>query len=189
MCPPRPSPTNQAGSAYAIVVTFVVCGLRISELVGLNLHETDLNRGSTWIKGKGRRERELIPLPGVVLDAIRRYLTHRGTAAGPLFLTRGHRGRNKDGRLETRSVGRILRELGQRVGRHLHAHQLRHTAITQAAELGQRAGLGLDKIRAFSRHKGIATLMIYVDEHDREATQRTLGDLVAGALTAGTVRE
>jgi hypothetical protein len=38
-------------------------------------------------------------------------------------------------------------------------------------ELGQRAGLGLDKTRAFSRHKGIATLMIYVDEHDRETTQ------------------
>jgi hypothetical protein len=36
----------------------------------------------------------------------------------------------------------------------------------------------LDKTRAFSRHKGIATLMIYVDEHDRETTQRTLGDLV-----------
>jgi hypothetical protein len=44
-------------------------------------------------------------------------------------------------------------------------------------------GLGLDKIRAFSRHRTIATLMIYVDEHDREKTQRTLGDLVAGALT------
>jgi hypothetical protein len=45
-------------------------------------------------------------------------------------------------------------------------------------------GLGLDKIRAFSRHRTIATLMMYVDEHDREQTQRTLGDLVAGALVA-----
>ena len=40
-----------------------------------------------------------------------------------------------------------------------HRHK-RHTSITQAAELGQRAGLGLDKIRAFSRHRTIATLMI-----------------------------
>jgi integrase len=61
---------------------------------------------------------------------------------------------------------------------------LRHTAITQAAELGQRAGLGLDKIRAFSRHRTIATLMIYVDEHDREQTQRTLGELIATSLTS-----
>ena len=51
------------------------------------------------------------------------------------------------------------------------------------AELGQRAGLGLDNIRAFSRHRTIATLMIYVDEHDRAQTQKTLGDLVVSTLT------
>jgi integrase len=62
-------------------------------------------------------------------------------------------------------------------------HSLRHTSITQAAELGQKAGLGLDKIRAHSRHSSIATLMLYVDEHDRQRTQQTLADLVAGSLT------
>jgi len=61
-------------------------------------------------------------------------------------------------------------------------HSLRHTSITQAAELGQRAGRGLDKIRAHSRHRSIATLMLYVDEHDRQRTQTTLADLVAGTL-------
>jgi hypothetical protein len=50
---------------------------------------------------------------------------------------------------------------------HVWCHVPRHTSITQAAELGQRAGLGLEKIRAHSRHCSIATLMIYVDEHDR----------------------
>ena len=60
----------------------------------------------------------------------------------------------------------------------------RHTSITQAAELGQRAGLGLDKIRAHSRHRSIATLMLYVDEHDRQRTQTTLADLVASTLTS-----
>ena len=54
----------------------------------------------------------------------------------------------------------------------------------QALDLGQRAGLGLDKTRAFSRHRTIATLMIYVDETDRAQTQKTLGDLVASTLTA-----
>jgi len=44
--------------------------------------------------------------------------------------------------------------------------------------------LGLDKIRAFSWHWTIATLMIYVDEHDREQTQRTLGELVATSITS-----
>lgn len=136
----------------------------------------------TWITGKGRREKELIPLPAVVVAAIRRYLVHRGTAAGPLFQTRGHRGKQRSGGLETRSVLKIVRTLGQRVGLHVWCHGLRHTSITQAAELGQRAGLGLDKIRAHSRHRTIATLMLYVDEHDRQTTQATLADLVAGTV-------
>jgi len=80
--------------------------------------------------------------------------------------------------------GRLFRtrRAGQRVGLHIRCHSLRHTSITQAAELGQRAGLG-HKIRAFSRHRTIATFMIYVDEHDRVQTQETLGDLVASTLT------
>ena len=51
---------------------------------------------------------------------------------------------------------------------------IRHSSITQAAELGQKAGLGLDKIRVHSRHHSIATLMLYADEYDRPRTQQTL---------------
>jgi integrase/recombinase XerC len=167
---------------YAIVLTFVCLGLRVSELCGLNLHDTDLARANTWITGKGRKERELVPLPAQVVEAIRRYLTHRGSQAGPLFQTRGQRGKARDGRLETRSVLRIVRELGQRVGLHLWPHALRHTAITTAIEHGQKAGIGLDQIRHFSRHRMLATMLIYRDEHDREATQRTLADVVAATL-------
>jgi integrase/recombinase XerC len=74
---------------YAIVLTFYCLGLRVSELCGLALQETDLARGTTWIKGKGRREKELVPLPAVVVEAIRKYLKYRGTVPGPLFQTRG----------------------------------------------------------------------------------------------------
>jgi integrase/recombinase XerC len=130
----------------AIVTTFYCLGLRVSELCGLTLDETDLGRGTTWIKGKGRTEKELVPLPAAVVAAIRRYLPYRGTAPGPLFQTRGQRGKNRSGALETRSVLRLIRGLGQRVGLHVWCHSLRHTSITQAAELGQRAGLGLHKI-------------------------------------------
>jgi integrase/recombinase XerC len=108
--------TDAETRAAAIVVTFYCLGLRVSELCGLNLEETDLARGTTWITGKGRHEKELVPLPAPVIDALPRYLRFRGTVAGPLFQTRGQRGRARDGRLETRSVLRIVRELGQRVG-------------------------------------------------------------------------
>jgi hypothetical protein len=65
-----------------------------------------------------------VPLPQTVIAAIRRYLRHRGSQAGPLFLTRGQRGKNRDGRLETRSVLRIIRELRQKVGLHVWCHRL-----------------------------------------------------------------
>lgn len=168
---------------YAIVMAFYCLGLRVSELCGLNLHDTDLARGNTWIMGKGRRERELIPLPAPVIEAIRRYLKYRGPQAGPLFQTRGNRGKHRDGRLETRSVLRIVRELGQKVGLHVWPHGLRHSSITAAIEHGQKAGVGLEQIRTFSRHRAIATMLIYRDEHDRERTHRTLADVVAGTLT------
>jgi hypothetical protein len=49
-------------------------------------------------------------------------------------------------------------------------------------ELGQRAGYGLEKIKAHSRHKSITTLMTYVDEHERTGTQRAIGNLVADKI-------
>lgn len=167
---------------YAIVMVFYCLGLRVSELCGLTLQDTNLDRGCTWITGKGRKERELVPLPQPVIVALRKYLTHRGTQTGPLFMTRGNRGKNRDGHLETRSVLRIVRQLGQKIGIHCWCHGLRHTAITTAIEKGQQAGVGLDQIRHFSRHKTLATMLIYRDEHNREATQRTLADVVAGTL-------
>jgi len=173
---------------HAIIWTFYACGLRVSELCGLTLQETDLVRGSTWIKGKGRKEKELIPLPAPVLAAIRRYLTYRGTSAGPLFQSRGYRGKNRDGRLETRSVLRIVRKAGQRVGLHVWCHGLRHSSISAALDAAARVGMSMDKVRAHSRHAAIATLLVYADEHDRERTQRTLADLVASTLTSDPSR-
>jgi integrase/recombinase XerC len=127
---------------YAIIVTFVCGGLRVSELCGLNLEDLDVARGTTWIKGKGRREKELIALPQLVTDAIAKYLRRRGgTARGPLFLTRSGRiSAEGNHRLQTRSVLRIVRTLGQQVGIRCWCHSLRHTAITTAIEKGSRRG-------------------------------------------------
>ena len=171
---------------YAIVVTLYSLGLRVSELCGLNLEETDLARATTWIRGKGRRERELVPLPAIVVTALRRYLVHRGaTGQGPLFVSRSRRsGRDGSRRLHTNSVLRIVDQVGRRVGVRVWPHALRHSAITNAIIRGQRAGVGLDEIRAFSRHRTLETMLVYRDEHDRLVTHRRLADLVAGTLTA-----
>ena len=79
---------------------------------------------------------------------------------------------------------RLVTEIGQRVGVRTYCHALRRAACTEAIIRGQQAGLGLDQIRAFSRHRTLATLVVYRDEHDRMAVQRQLAEVVAGTLTA-----
>ena len=126
-------------------------------------------------------------MPGAVVDALRRYATHRGTSPGPLFRALVDRRGDRSRRPTTRSVLRIVRELGQRVGAHVWCHALRHTAITTAIERGQQAGIGLDRIRAFSRHRNIETMLVYRDEHDRAGVQRSLTDIVAHSLVPTNV--
>jgi integrase len=179
--------TERETRSAAIVMVFFTMGLRVSELCGLNLEDTDLRRGSTWILGKGRKERELVPIPASTVAAIERYLVHRqGPARGPLFLTRsryrGNRAKNHDGRLETRSVLRIVRELGQEIGIHLFCHGFRHAGISVATQQSTALGLSLDKVRAFSRHRGINTLLTYIDDREQGDNQRALSDLVASTL-------
>jgi integrase/recombinase XerC len=170
----------------AILLTLYCVGLRVSEVCGLRLEDTDLSGGSTLVKGKGRRERERVPLPTAVVSSIRRYLKHRGLQPGPLFQRCGRGRTTQMNPLATRSVFRIVRQLGQQVGLHVGCHSLRHSSITTAAELGEQVGLGLDKVRAHSRHRSITTLMIYVDGQNRTETQRSLSDLVAGTLAMRT---
>lgn len=169
----------------AIVTVFFCCGLRCAELCGMDWQTTDSARETAWIRGKGRAERELIPLPTPAIAAIQRYAKHRGTVAGPLFRTRGRRGQHRDGRLETRSVARIVREAGARIGIRLWPHALRHASISAAASAGAKDGISLDKIRAHSRHANLSTLQNYLDNHDREATQRRIVTLLGEQLTAG----
>ena len=168
---------------YAIIVTLFCLGLRVSELCGLNLEETDLARATVRIQGKGRRERELVPVPAVVVEALRRYLVHRGTERGPLFLSRCRRREFR--RLHCRSVLRLVTAHGERAGVRVWCHALRHTAITEAIIRGQQAGLGLDQIRAFSRHRSLQTMLVYRDAREQMAVQRQLVDVVAATLTAG----
>jgi integrase len=186
--------TEQQTRDYAMVLTFVCLGLRVSELCALNIEDVDLDDGAAWIKGKGRREKELVPLPAPVVAAMRRYLPYRrgtpngslynATAYGPLFQTWSARtSKQRTGRLETRSVLRIVRTLGQKVGVKVWCHFLRHTPSTTAILEGQKAGIALNRIQTFSRHKLLTTMLGYYDEHDRTGVQRTIADAIALTLT------
>lgn len=134
-------------------------GLRVAELVGLNLGDLDTSEGWVRVLGKGRKERE-VPLGTKAASTLRRYLDEarpeleeRGPGTDAVFLNfRGTR-------LTTRSVRRLLDadqiESGTR-GR-VSPHGLRHTFATHMLE----GGADLRSIQQMLGHSSIATTERY----------------------------
>lgn len=119
-------------------------------------------------------------MPPTSREAVRVWLVVRGPKPGPLFLSRSP-AKHRDGRLVTRGVYRIIRNLGAAVGAHVRPHGLRHTAITQAIDAVAQKGLSIDVVRQFSRHRDIGTLMIYRDLHEKR--QASIAAWVSEQLT------
>lgn len=167
---------------FAMVRLMLDVGLRVSEVVGLDVSDLDDARGDLLVLGKGRRAKERVSLPAATQQAIAAWLMVRGLSDGPLFTRsrsslRGAAG----GRLDTRSVYRQVRLRGRELlNIRLWPHALRHTAITIAVEQARRHDIGLDEVRQFSRHKHIQTLLIYRDE--TRNVQGQLAALVSSSL-------
>lgn len=130
-------------------------GLRVSELVGLNLGDLDIEEATVLVRGKGKRER-LCPIGRTAMDWIelwrgyRQPVTHDEPA---LFLNwRG-------GRLTTRSVGRTLETRLRAAGLPIDAspHSLRHSFATHLLD----RGADLRSVQELLGHKSLATTQIY----------------------------
>lgn len=141
----------------ALLETAYSAGVRVAELVGLNLEDLDLEEGSATVRGKGRRER-LVFLGPPALEAIQTWMEDRKALAKPkagdaLFL-------NKNGtRLTTRSVGRILaRYLGPAgLDPQASPHSLRHSFATHLLN----EGADIRGVQELLGHKSLATTQIY----------------------------
>ncbi len=135
-------------------------GLRLSELVGLDLPSIDLARGRAEVLGKGKKVR-LVPLGPQACDALREYLSSRSELAGPggfvdgkaIFLGKGGR------RVSPRTVQRIVQRTGsERAGRSdLHPHALRHSCATHMLE----GGADLRAIQELLGHASLSTTQRY----------------------------
>ena len=136
-------------------------GLRVGELVAIDLVDLDLSQRLLRIRGKGRRER-LVPFGRPAAEAIRRYLPHRArwrrgrrTDDEPLFVNQ------RGGRLTDRSVRRILASAVRRTAQvhHLHPHALRHAFATHLLE----AGMDLRAIQELLGHSSLSTTQVYTN--------------------------
>jgi integrase/recombinase XerC len=128
----------------AILEAFYGGGIRLAELVGLNLTALDLDRGTVRVMGRGRRER-IVPIGGPAVAAMRQYLTRRAELLIGLDITRVDAGAlfvNARGRrLDRRTVQRLVRRVLGRVvsGGQLSPHTLRHTYTVHLLEAGADA--------------------------------------------------
>jgi integrase/recombinase XerC len=144
------------------------CGIRNAELVGLNLTDVHWAREVILVRGKGRKQR-YVPLGDAAADAVRAYLPSRtiklaGKANEALLLNLRLRG---TGRLTTRSVGRIVKQISLAKGlpAEIHPHTLRHAFGTHMLE----EGADLRAIQELLGHERLSTTQRY--------TQLTVGQV------------
>ncbi len=145
------------------------CGIRNSELVGINLDDISMSNEAILIRGKGKKER-FVPFGGSALSALAIYLPWRQQLLATLRLnlklkTKPEKGspallvNQRGGRLTTRSVGRIIKRIAVAKGLspEVHPHTLRHAFGTHMLE----EGADLRAIQELLGHERLATTQRY----------------------------
>ncbi len=140
----------------AMFELFYSSGLRLSELVGLDLHDLNLQAGEAQVTGKGNKTR-IVPVGHRALAAIIAWLPHRMllAQAGVVALFISQRG----ARLTPRSVQLRLNQwtLQAGLGQHVHPHMLRHAFATHVL---QSSG-DLRAVQEMLGHASISTTQVY----------------------------
>lgn len=142
----------------ALLEVLYGCGLRVSEVCGLNLDNLYLDDGFLRVFGKGAKER-LVPIAGAAERALRRYLTEGrtslarpGASGSAVFLNQ------RGGRLGRQSVFNLVRKAGGAIGRYdLHPHTLRHSFATHML----KGGADLRVLQEILGHADMSTLQVY----------------------------
>lgn len=151
---------------YCMVTLFLNCGMRLAELVGMNLEDIDLNARQIRLFGKGHKER-MVYLNDACIEALDRYLQKRGTVEGlspketAVFITR----RRKD-RISNRRVEQIVTGAMKAAGLQGYStHKLRHTAATLMYQTGTVDVLTLKEVLG---HSNVSTTQIYTHLKDAQ---------------------
>ncbi len=152
----------------AILETLYGAGLRISELVGLDVDDVDMEEGSVRVVGKGDKER-VIPLGRYAIAAIQAYLSRarpgmaKPVSKGALFLNQ------RGGRLTRQGSAMLLKQAAKRAGLKIRVtpHSLRHSFATHLLE----GGADVRVVQELLGHASVSTTQIYTlvtEDHLRE---------------------
>ena len=147
--------TNHYSELRAVLMIELLysCGLRVSELVGINIKDLDVNEGFVRVMGKGGKAR-FSPIGSSAINVLETYLTKRPESeSDALFLNQ------KDLRISPRSVQNIVKKRALEVGVsiNVHPHMLRHAAATHFLQSSH----DLRTVQEFLGHKSIKSTQIY----------------------------
>lgn len=143
----------------AIIETLYSCGLRVSELVGLEISRIYFEEGFVAVRGKGSKER-IVPMAATTAAELRAWLDCRATLVEKkgdeniLFLNR------RGGRLTRQMIFTIVRQAAEAAGvrKTISPHTLRHSFATHLLE----GGANLRAIQQMLGHEDITTTEIYL---------------------------
>ena len=136
----------------AILELFYSCGLRISELLAVDVQNLDLIGESVRVVGKGAKER-IVPVGGPAISAIQRYRQAAAVTSGPLFLSTRLR------RITQQAVDQLLKKYLKHssIPFAISPHKLRHSFATHLLD----AGADLRSVQALLGHASLSTTQIY----------------------------
>lgn len=158
----------------AILEMLYGCGIRVSELTGLDTTDIELDEGFIRVFGKGSKER-VVPISGMALHALVAYLEHGrsllhpkasvGSSSSAVFLS------SRGARLSRQAVHRLVKAHGARVGlSELHPHTLRHSFATHLLE----GGADLRALQEMLGHADISTTQVYTHVDRRHVREEYL---------------
>jgi len=144
---------NQNLNNYSRVIVELLygCGLRVSELVSLNVHDIDLKGKYLSCTGKGSKER-IVPVGNAAIQAVKDYLREREFTENKKLLI------NSNGKPVTRQeVYTFIRQQGEKINKHISPHTLRHSFATHLLE----NGADLRVVQELLGHSDVSTTQLY----------------------------
>jgi integrase/recombinase XerD len=149
----------------AILTLFLNTGMRLSELINLNLE--DINDKEVIVRGKGNKERVLY-LNESCLEALKKYLPirKRSDETNALFTS------ERETRLSDKGIDRIVKKYLQKINKgHLSCHKLRHSVLTWLVE----DNVNLEVVRMIAGHTSLNTTQKYLHVSDKAKEKAMIG--------------
>lgn len=156
---------------YCILTLFLNCGLRLAELVGLNINDISFENETMVVTGKGNKQR-VVYLNNACISAIKAYLSVRPhdkikdpDAKKALFVSRLNK------RIGRQAVQLMVYKQLEKIGldgQHYSVHKLRHTAATLMYQHGDVDTLVIKEVLG---HENLATTEIYTHLENKQLRQ------------------